>query len=63
MWRSGGQWRMLPRWFDAGVFDRLTDDLHTLLRQMHGWDPELTACVLDSRILQSTPESGGTGRL
>ena len=70
--RSGGQWRMLPhdfppwaavyqqsrRWLDAGVFDRLTDDLRTLLRQMHGRDSEPTACVLDSRTLQSTPESG-----
>ena len=70
--RSGGQWRMLPhdfppwaavyqqsrRWLDAGVFDTLTDDLRTLLRQMHGRDPEPTACVLDSRTLQSTPESG-----
>ena len=70
--RSGGQWRMLPhdfppwaavyqqsrRWLDAGVFDTLTDDLRALLRQLHGRDPEPTACVLDSRTLQSTPESG-----
>jgi transposase len=46
------------RWLDAGVFDGLTDDLRALLRQTHGREPEPTACVLDSRTLQSTPESG-----
>ena len=70
--RSGSQWRMLPhdfppwaavyqqsrRWLDAGVFDTLSDNLRLLLRQLHGRAPEPTACVLDSRTLQSTPESG-----
>ena len=39
-------------------FDTLTDDLRALLRQVHGRDPESTACVLDSRTMQSTPKSG-----
>jgi transposase len=70
--RSGGQWRMLPhdfppwaavyqqtrRWLEAGVFETLSDDLRELLRQAHGRAPDPTACVLDSRTLQSTPESG-----
>jgi transposase len=69
---SGCQWRMLPhefppwaavyqqtrRWLNAGVFDELTDDLRVLLRQAHGRAAEPTACILDSRTLQSTPESG-----
>ena len=71
--RSGIQWRMLPhdfppremvyqqsrRWLAAGVFDRLMGDLRDLLRQAHDKKPDPTACVLDSRTLQSTPESGG----
>jgi transposase len=70
--RSGGQWRMLPhdfppwaavyqqtrRWLDSGVFDALSDDLRELLRRMEERAPDPTACVLDSRTLQSTPESG-----
>lgn len=70
--RSGGQWRMLPhdfppweavyqqtrRWLESGVFERLSDDLRELLRQMKERAFEPTACVLDSRTLQSTPESG-----
>jgi transposase len=69
---SGVQWRMLPhdfppwaavyqqsrRWLDAGVFDTLSENVRTLLRELHGRAPEPTACVLDSRTLQSTPESG-----
>lgn len=70
--RSGAQWRMLPhdlppwpavyqqsrRWLDAGVFETLSDNLRELLRQLHGREAQPTACILDSRTLQSTPESG-----
>jgi transposase len=70
--RSGAQWRMLPhdfppweavyqqsrRWLEAGVFDTLSEDLRDLLRQLHERKTEPSACVLDSRTLQSTPESG-----
>jgi transposase len=54
----GGGHQQSRRWLDAGVFDTLTDDLRALLRQVHGRDTEPRACVLDSRTLQSTPESG-----
>lgn len=70
--RTGCQWRMLPhdfppwaavyqqsrRWIEAGVFDALTGDLRALLRQAHAREAQPTACILDSRTLQSTPESG-----
>ncbi len=71
--RSGAAWRMLPhdlppwplvyqqtqRWLAAGVFDDLVQDLRRILRLAEGRDPEPTAAILDSRTLQSTPESGG----
>jgi transposase len=70
--RSGACWRMLPhdlppweivyqqmrRWMDAGVFEAIVHDLRELLRQAQGRTPQPTAAVLDSRTLQSTPESG-----
>jgi transposase len=73
--RAGCPWRMMPndlppwqavqqqtqRWLHAGCFETMTADLRTLLRWSalrHG-DP--TAVILDSRTLQSTPESGGRG--
>ena len=70
--RSGGQWRMLPhdfppraavyqqtrRWLEAGVFDAMTGDLRELLRWAHAKERDPTACIIDSRTLQSTPESG-----
>jgi len=71
--RAGASWRMLPhdlapwpivyqqtqRWLVAGVFDDLVADLRRLLRLAAGRGPEPTAAILDSRTLQSTPESGG----
>ncbi len=71
--RAGASWRMLPhdlppwplvyqqtqRWLAAGVFDDLVHDLRRILRLAEGRDPEPTAAILDSRTLQSTPESGG----
>jgi len=71
--RAGARWRMLPhdlppwplvyqqtqRWLAAGVFDDLVADLRRLLRLAEGRGPEPTAAILDSRTLQSTPESGG----
>jgi transposase len=71
--RSGIQWHMLPhdfapwemvyqqsrRWLAAGVFDSLMSDIRKLLRKAHGKESEPTACIVDSRTLQSTPESGG----
>lgn len=71
--RAGATWRMLPhdlppwytvyqqtrRWLAAGVFETLVSDLRQLVRALAGRDPQPTAVVLDSRTLQSTPESGG----
>jgi len=70
--RAGAPWRMLPndfppwhavydqaqRWFRAGVFEAMVHDLRALLRMTSGRPPEPSAAILDSRTLQSTPESG-----
>lgn len=72
MARTGAQWDFLPhdfppprivqeqaqRWFAAGVFEAMAHDLRLLSRvqqQRHG-DPSVV--IIDSRTLQSTPESG-----
>jgi transposase len=71
--RTGSEWRMMPhdlppwytvyqqtrRWLAAGVFEDLAHDLRRLLREIEGRAPEPTAVILDSRTLQSSPESGG----
>src|SRR5215208_1498272 len=59
----------LPPWYTVyqqtehsltdGVFEALVHDLRRLLRMAEGRDPEPTAAILDSRTLQSSPESGG----
>ncbi len=70
--RTGMQWRMMPhdlppwdivyqqtrRWLDAGCFEAIVGDLRALLRLGAGRALEPTAAILDSRTLQSTPESG-----
>jgi transposase len=72
MVRAGASWRMLPhdfppweavyqqtqRWLAAGCFEAMVHDLRALLRLAQGRASEPTAAVLDSRTLQSTPESG-----
>lgn len=71
--RTGMQWRMMPndlppwhtvyqqmqRWIKAGVFEAMVDDLRMLMREIDGRAQQPTAAILDSRTLQSTPESGG----
>ena len=71
--RGGLQWRLMPhdlppwgvvyqqtrRWMAAGVFEAMVHDLRVLLRLAAGRAPQPTAAILDSRTLQSTPESGG----
>ena len=73
--RTGVQWRYLPndlppwevvyqqfqRWLKAEVFQRMVEDLRMLLREFSGRKPQPTAVILDSRTLQSTPESGARG--
>jgi transposase len=71
--RTGAPWRMMPddlppwhtvyqqtqRWLKAGVFEEMVCDLRMLMREIEGRMPQLRAAILDSRTLQSTPESGG----
>jgi len=70
--RTGGQWRYLPhefgpwwvvyqqmrRWLEAGVFEALVADVQSIVRAWAGRKGQPTAVCLDSRTLQSTPESG-----
>jgi transposase len=70
--RSGAPWRMMPhefppwpavyqqmqRWLRAKCFEAMVHDLRMLLRAYAGRDVQPSAMVLDSRTLQSTPESG-----
>ncbi len=70
--RTGAQWRMMPndlppwytvyqqtqRWIAAGVFETMVHDLRELLHALAGRNAQPRAVVIDSRTLQSTPESG-----
>jgi transposase len=73
--KTGSQWRFMPidlppwevvyqqmrRWIDARCFETMVDDLRILLREFAGRNGQPTAMILDSRTLQSTPESGARG--
>lgn len=73
--RGGQAWRMMPndlppwdtvyqqtrRWLAAGVFEAMVHDLRALLRMCQGRCADPSAAILDSRTIQSTPESGGRG--
>jgi transposase len=73
--KTGCHWRMLPndlppwnvvyqqmrRWMEAGCFEAMVEDLRILLREYAGRKAQPTAMILDSRTLQSTPESGARG--
>jgi transposase len=70
--RTGLQWRFMPtdlppwpavyqqtrRWIEAGVFEANIADLRELIRLGEGRAPQPSGTILDSRTLQSTPESG-----
>ncbi|MCW5969290.1 MAG: IS5 family transposase [Blastocatellales bacterium] len=70
--RTGAPWRMMPhdlppwhvvyqqmrRWIEARVFESLVHDLREVLRLAQGRKEKPTAVILDSRTIQSTPESG-----
>jgi transposase len=70
--RAGAPWRMIPndlppweavyqqaqRWVKATVFEAIVHDLRMLLRLAEGRNAQPSAAILDSRTLQSTPESG-----
>jgi transposase len=71
--RTGSPWRLMPhdlppwqavyqqtrRWVRAGCFETLAEDLRLLLRLAAGRNDVPRAMILDSRTMQSTPESGG----
>ena len=70
--RIGGAWRMLPhdlppwhlvyqqtqRWIRAGCFEAMAHDLRAVLRLALERKADPSAVILDSRTIQSTPESG-----
>ena len=70
--KTGCPWRWMPhdlppwdivyyqaqRWIKAGVFAPLVHDLRAVLRLQAGRQAQPTAAILDSRTVQSTPESG-----
>src|SRR5512143_4042793 len=72
MVKTGAPWRWLPhdfppweivyqqtlRWIRAGVFEAMVHDWRLLLRDFANRKAWPTAAILDSRTLQSTPESG-----
>ena len=71
--RAGCSWRLMPhefppwpvvqqqtqRWIRAGSFEAMAHDLRLLLRLAAQRTDAPSAAILDSRTLQSTPESGG----
>jgi len=70
--RTGSPWRYMPndlppwhtvyqqaqRWLAAGVFEQMAHDLREILRLISGRRDQPSAAILDSRTLQSMPESG-----
>lgn len=70
--RIGGAWRMLPhdlppwsvvyqqtqRWIKAGCFEAMAHDLRAIVRLALERQADPSAVILDSRTIQSTPESG-----
>jgi transposase len=71
--RTGCQWRFLPhdfpawhavyqqarRWWNARCFEALAHDLCKIVRVLSAREPNPSAVVIDSRTINSTPESGG----
>jgi transposase len=51
-------YQQTQRWLKAGVFEALVQDLWTVLRVAQGHQAQPSATILDSRTLQSSPESG-----
>lgn len=70
--RTGLQWRYMPhdfppwqavyqqtrRWIEADVFTAIITDLRHLIRLGQGRSAQPSTVIVDSRTLQSTPESG-----
>lgn len=51
--------QQLMRWFERGCFENLAHDLRSLVREDALKEGVPTVAIVDSRTLQSTPESGG----
>jgi len=51
-------YQQTQRWIKAGVFEAMAHDLRAILRLAEGRKARPTAAILDSRTLQSSPESG-----
>ena len=72
MIKMGGIWRMMPhdlppwhvvyqqtrRWIKAGSFEAMAHDLRAILRLAVEKKSDPSAVIMDSRTIQSTPESG-----
>jgi len=70
--KTGCHWRYLPndlppwtvvyqqarRWFQAGVFEDVTHELRVIVRIIEDRESHPSGIIVDSRTLQSTPESG-----
>jgi len=70
--RTGCQWRYLPaefpnhntvywyfaKWVDAGVFDRITDELRRHLRVKLGRNPDPTAASIERQSVKTTAKGG-----
>lgn len=70
--KTGAHWRMMPhdlppwptvyqqmrRWMAAGCFETIVAELRVLLRRAARRHEQPTAAILDSRTVQSSPESG-----
>jgi transposase len=70
--KMGGVWRMMPhdlppwpivyqqtrRWIKAGCFEAMAHELRMVLRMALERKADPSAVILDSRTIQSTPESG-----
>src|SRR5258708_37300820 len=71
--KTGAPWRYRPSdlppwhvvyqqsrgWIKAGIFEQIVTDLRALLRVIEDPTVNPSAVILDSRTIQSTPESGG----
>lgn len=71
--RAGVSWRFVPndlppwdtiyqqtqRWMNNRVFEQMVHDLRAVVRVFEGKSALPTTAIIDSRTLQSTPESGG----
>ncbi len=54
-------YQQTQRWIAAGCFEAMVHDLRALLRLASGRSENPNAAIMDSRTLQSTPESGHRG--